>query len=476
MAKTTINCYFQDAVGNPVDGYILVGVDSWLLKSELAESITNLTAQVDFTAGVCTLQLEPSETEYVTYSFEVYYKKTVTTPDPDTGTPVITITDAPLIPKFYAMVPVSATAINFNQLTKQSGVNRDNIDTALSAIARRLYVEDTFWSRLQENLFVARGYWSSTAWYSRGDVVTYNGGSYLYYNNERTQNTLPTVDTYWQKLADRGLTGAGTTGNDAPFGVSWDGQTDAPSRNAVYDALQNYALTSTVAGLAPLNSPALTGTPLRTVAPASNSNSSELATTAWVQTLITALNKAMTPVGTVVSFAGGSAPTSWVLCDGRTLSRTTYSALFTVLGTTYNTGGEAGTDFRIPDLRGRSILAPDDLGGSAASRSPGVSAATSGGTSTVTLSASQMPVHKHNISMKGFTATGLADAGASGFAGVSFGGVAPTVGLTNQAGNRTAAGDGLGAILDAGGTSGITQSHNNLQPYLSLNYIMYTGV
>ena len=67
------------------------------------------------------------------------------------------------------------------------------------------------------------------------------------------------------------------------------------------------------------------------------------------------------PAGVVQAFAGSVAPTGWLLCDGTNYSRTTYAALFAIIGTTYDTqfnevtGGNftapAGTDFRVPDYR-----------------------------------------------------------------------------------------------------------------------------
>jgi microcystin-dependent protein len=53
----------------------------------------------------------------------------------------------------------------------------------------------------------------------------------------------------------------------------------------------------------------------------------------------------------------GSAASGWLFLDGTTVSRTTYANLFALFGTTYNTGGEAGTDFRLPDCRGRILVA-----------------------------------------------------------------------------------------------------------------------
>jgi len=59
---------------------------------------------------------------------------------------------------------------------------------------------------------------------------------------------------------------------------------------------------------------------------------------------------ASTPVGATISFAGSSAPTGWLLCDGSAVSRTTYADLFTVISTTYGVGDNS-TTFNLPDMR-----------------------------------------------------------------------------------------------------------------------------
>jgi microcystin-dependent protein len=72
--------------------------------------------------------------------------------------------------------------------------------------------------------------------------------------------------------------------------------------------------------------------------------------------LSSAVAQALLPPASVVPYAGPSAPAGFLLANGSTVSRTTYAALFAVIGTTYNTGGEAGTDFRLPDYRGRTLV------------------------------------------------------------------------------------------------------------------------
>jgi microcystin-dependent protein len=71
------------------------------------------------------------------------------------------------------------------------------------------------------------------------------------------------------------------------------------------------------------------------------------------QKLQAAIN-ANTPAGTVVAFAGATAPTGWLLCDGSAVSRTQYPALFTAISVTYGIGDAVST-FNLPDLRAAGI-------------------------------------------------------------------------------------------------------------------------
>lgn len=73
------------------------------------------------------------------------------------------------------------------------------------------------------------------------------------------------------------------------------------------------------------------------------------------------------PAGTILPFGGAAAPTGYLLCDGSAVSRTTYAALFTAIGTAWGPGNGT-TTFNVPDLRGRGLFFKDDMGGSAANR------------------------------------------------------------------------------------------------------------
>lgn len=71
--------------------------------------------------------------------------------------------------------------------------------------------------------------------------------------------------------------------------------------------------------------------------------------------------------GIVVPFAGASAPDGFLLCSGSAVSRSTYSRLFSVIGTTFGVG-DGSTTFNLPDMRGRAAAGKDNMGGTSAGR------------------------------------------------------------------------------------------------------------
>ncbi len=109
------------------------------------------------------------------------------------------------------------------------------------------------------------------------------------------------------------------------------------------------------------------------------------------------------PAGVVKAYAGTSAPTGYLLCDGTAVSRTTYATLFAVTSTTYGVGDNVST-FNVPDLRGRAVFGKDNMGGTTAGR---VTNAISGITGTTLGSAGG------SESLTGHTHTGTVDSDGS---------------------------------------------------------------
>ena len=99
------------------------------------------------------------------------------------------------------------------------------------------------------------------------------------------------------------------------------------------------------------------------------------------------------PVGTMLDFAGSSAPTGYLLCDGAAVSRTTYGSLFTAIGTAWGSG-DGSTTFNVPDMRRRVAVG---AGGARSDELLNTVGAT-GGSESVSLTVAQMPRHRHRFS------------------------------------------------------------------------------
>lgn len=97
-------------------------------------------------------------------------------------------------------------------------------------------------------------------------------------------------------------------------------------------------------------------------------------------------------VGEIRMFAGLQPPRYWLFCNGQILNINDYQPLFSLIGTTY--GGNGSTTFALPDLRGRAPIGQ----GTAVSPplSPRILGQT-GGATTATLTAAQMPAHTHPV-------------------------------------------------------------------------------
>lgn len=165
-------------------------------------------------------------------------------------------------------------------------------------------------------------------------------------------------------------------------------------------------------------------------------------------------------IGEIRLFAGNFAPRGWMFCDGTLYNISTYDVLYTILGTTY--GGNGQTTFGVPDLRGRVAVGTGQGAGL-----QNITLGQAGGTETVTMTTSQMPMHTHNaIATIAFPAS--SDAGDSASpSGAILGGLQGAY-STQPADTNIAPATASGALSTVG--SGVP--FEILQPVLAANYII----
>ena len=158
------------------------------------------------------------------------------------------------------------------------------------------------------------------------------------------------------------------------------------------------------------------------------------------------------PVGSMQAFAGSSAPTGWLLCNGTTASRTTYSNLYSVIGTTYGVG-DGSTTFGLPDMRGRV-----PMGAGTGNQHGGTgSGVITGGTSLAARTAGQfggderLMTHNHLGGMG--TTVGAPTTGAMG---------------TRIIASSTTTYENNSTVVQAAGTG----ASENMPPFVVLNYVI----
>jgi len=190
--------------------------------------------------------------------------------------------------------------------------------------------------------------------------------------------------------------------------------------------------------------------------------------TSNIQTQLDTISGTTLPAGSLLPYAGSSAPSGFVLCYGQELNRTTYATLFGVIGTTYGTG-DGSTTFNVPDLRGRAVAGQDDMGGSSADRLTGQSGGVdgdtlgaTGGAETHTLTGAQSGTSAHGHTISG----GILSGGITG----SSTGLRSRNDLSSVQFN-----EGFDNFTVANSTEAdASQAHNNVQPTIILNYIIKT--
>ena len=147
-------------------------------------------------------------------------------------------------------------------------------------------------------------------------------------------------------------------------------------------------------------------------------------------------------LGTILPFSGSTLPTGYLFCDGSAVSRTTYAGLFDVIGTTFGSG-DGSTTFNLPNLKGKVPVGLDS------NDTDFDTLGETGGEKTHTLTVNEMPSHTHKVRYVGNYANGIAG---------------------GQPGTSRDATPGYNELILA--KEGGSQAHNNLQPYIVINYII----
>lgn len=197
--------------------------------------------------------------------------------------------------------------------------------------------------------------------------------------------------------------------------------------------------------------------------------------------------------GIVIPFAGTVSPEGYLLCDGSAVSRSTYALLYAVIGDTYG-AGDGSTTFNLPDLRGMVVL------GVSNSHSLG----STGGSETVTLTDGNLPAHSHEVPQHGHGddiaattpelsheitqpafnynnpkgSTTLSGSDFTAYTSVNTPSASRTTNVAvadHDEEDCTMSGSVSNKVAFSSDSTGGGTAHNNMQPYMAINYLISTG-
>jgi microcystin-dependent protein len=185
------------------------------------------------------------------------------------------------------------------------------------------------------------------------------------------------------------------------------------------------------------------------------------------------------PVGSMWMYGGSSAPSGWLFCDASAVSRTTYSALYTIIGTTFGSG-DGSTTFNLPDLKGRTpIGAGTGSGLTARARGDKV------GEENHALSTAELASHGHSVSATSDNQTPTVSITDPGHTHAVAGPDQANSGSTRLAAGSTSSATGSNTtgitasqsahshtITVSQSNAGSGTAHNTMQPSICLNFII----
>ena len=166
------------------------------------------------------------------------------------------------------------------------------------------------------------------------------------------------------------------------------------------------------------------------------------------------------PTATIVPWSSSSVPTGFLECNGAAVSRSTYSALFAIVSTTYGAGDGAST-FNLPDLQDNVAMGKSGtkaLASTGGANTVAASGTVGGTTANATLSTAQLASHSHSGGIAGTAANGQPGGGGTTISGAS---------STGGAGSGTGHQHNMSATFTGSATSVV-------QPYLTIIYIIKT--
>jgi len=180
---------------------------------------------------------------------------------------------------------------------------------------------------------------------------------------------------------------------------------------------------------------------------------------------LTVLVGGLVPTGTIAVHTGSSIPAGWLLCDGQAVLRSTYSALFAIMGGDSSPfgNGDGLNTFNVPDLRDRVPIGVS--AGSLNSRPSAQVLGSVGGEEAHSLSIGELASHQHPITDPGHS-HGLAKGGPNGGSAVTI----TTTSATFASGLVGTAKTGITGTAN----TGLGNPHNVMQPYLVVNWIIKT--
>jgi len=199
--------------------------------------------------------------------------------------------------------------------------------------------------------------------------------------------------------------------------------------------------------------------------PVSVYNGGTGATTAAQARTNLGLSTLLIPSGTIAMWPTATPPTDWLLCDGTAVSRTTYSTLFVLFGTTFG-AGNGSTTFNLPNYKNRMPYGADTvaLGATGGSANSVVVSHTHTATSTSTSTVTD-PGHFH--------ASGFSSGGGGSSAYIKAQNAAPEVSVVNTS-TQTTGVTVATATATTNTTEGVSGTGANLPPYLAINFIIKT--